>query len=362
MVNRRHLMRKNNTVLQRIMLALCVGIICAILAGPIQAQNFTLLGASQFNEDHPVTITMREFERLVTECYSGEVDFNLIPNAGLGLERDYFDSMSRGVLDYAVVSPGNMSHILPQAALLEAPFLFGSVEHLEAVLAEGALDQFANDVLEQANVHIIGYAGGGTRNTFANRPLRSVDDLAGLSIRVPSAPIWPEVFHALGASPTMTAYSEIYNALQTGGIAAAENEATGIAQMRFYDVAPEVTLTQHAIAIRPLAVSNSTYQSFDDELRNCIDEVGPAAGQYGRNLESAQNAQDLQMMVDEGFISINEFPERTTLFDITQPILLEYANSLGAADLFYNITAACPRYCEGSCDNHHCHACRICRN
>ncbi len=87
---------------------------------------------------------------------------------------------------------------------------------------------------------LIGYAGGGTRNIFANKPIANMADLKGLKIRVQGAPIWSKTFAAAGMSPTVIAYNEVYNAIQNGVIEAGENEAAGVEQMKFFEVAPNL--------------------------------------------------------------------------------------------------------------------------
>src|SRR3546814_16163773 len=87
-----------------------------------------------------------------------------------------------------------------------------------------------------------------------------MEDLNGLAIRVMGAPIQTKIFQAITAAPTVIAYSEIYNAIQTGVISAAENEAAGIEQMKFYEVGPNISLTQHAITVRPIGFSGKTFR------------------------------------------------------------------------------------------------------
>jgi TRAP-type C4-dicarboxylate transport system substrate-binding protein len=77
------------------------------------------------------------------------------------------------------------------------------------------------------------------RNIFANKPLKNVAEIKGLKVRVQGAPIWSRTFSAIGMSPTVIAYNEVYNAIQNNVISAGENEAAGIEQMKFYEVAPK---------------------------------------------------------------------------------------------------------------------------
>jgi tripartite ATP-independent transporter DctP family solute receptor len=326
--------------MNKLTVMLAGGVAALALAGAAQAQGVTLVGASQFDENHAFTKTMREFERLVTECYSGDVTFDLHLNSELGLEKDYFENMSQGIaVDYAVVSPAHMSTFSQMAPLMDMPFLFRDLDHWNAAIDAGTLDPIADDILENADVRIIGYAGGGTRNVFANKPVTNMDELKGLSIRMQGAPIWTRVFDALGAAPTVIAYSEVYNAIQTGVIEAAENEAAGIEQMKFYEVGPEVALTQHAITVRPLSFANATYQRLDPELQACIDEAGAAAGQLGREIESGQDAEKLAAMEEKGWLTTHAFADRARLLELAEPVMLEYAEELGALDVYQNIVA-----------------------
>ncbi len=191
-------------------------------AAPAAAQT-KLIGASQFDENHAFTKTMRKFEELVSACYTEEpIEFEMHLNSELGLEKDYVAYMNQGLsVDYAVASPAHMSTFSKMAPLMDMPFLFRDEDHWNKVLEADALKPIADDILEKADIRLLGYAGGGTRNVFATRPVTNMEEMKGLSIRMQGAPIWTSVFNALGAAPTVIAYNEVYNAIQTGVIEAA---------------------------------------------------------------------------------------------------------------------------------------------
>ncbi len=109
---------------------------------------------------------------------------------------------------------------------------------------------------------LIGYAGGGVRNIFVNKPVSNLAEIKGLKVRVQGAPIWSKTFAAAGMSPTVIAYNEIYNAIQNNVISAGENEAAGVETMKFYEVAPNLAMTEHAITIRPVCFSSKTFKDF----------------------------------------------------------------------------------------------------
>ncbi len=248
--------------------------------------------------------------------------------------------MSQGIaVDYAIVAPSHMSTFSQMAPLMDMPFLFRDEDHWNAVMEAGALQPIADDVLAQADVRLIGFAGGGTRNVFAKEPITNMAELEGLPMRVMGAPIQTNIFNALNAAPSVIAYSEVYNAIQTGVIDGAENEAAGIEQMKFYEVGPEVALTKHAITVRPLAFSNATFERLDPALQDCIIEAGAEAGKFGRELESSQDTEKLKAMEEQGLLTTHEFTDRDKLLELAEPVKKEYAESLGALDVYESINA-----------------------
>src|SRR3982750_4004208 len=243
------------------------------------AQAQTWHGASQFNDDHAFTKALVKFEELVKK-YSGKpVSFVLHKNSELGLEKDYFAYMNQGkAVDYAIVSPAHMSTFSRAAPFIDAPFIFRDIPHWNKVLDADLLKPIADEIAQKADVMLIGYAGGGTRNIFANKPVHNLKEMKNLKVRVQGAPIWSRTFSAAGMSPTVIAYNEIYNAIQNGVIAAGENEAAGVEQMKFYEVGPNLSMTEHAITIRPLCFSGKTFKRLDKSLQSAVLRAGKEAG------------------------------------------------------------------------------------
>lgn len=323
--------------------AAALGSATLLLAGTAaMAQTITLVGASQFDEDHAFTKTMRKFEELVQEYYQGpeEVEFELHLNSELGLEKDYFAYMSQGIsVDYAVVAPSHMSTFSQMAPLMDMPFLFRDLDHWNKVLDQDGLKPIADDVLEKADVLLIGYAGGGTRHLIVNRPVTTIADIEQLPIRVMGAPIQTRIFEAIKTAPTVIAYDEVYNAIQTGVIDAAENEAAGIEQMKFYEVGPHIALTAHAITVRPLCFSGKTFRNLPEDLQAAIVRAGREAGAYGREIESTEDSEKLAMMEKNGWLETHEFTEREELLELAEPVKQAYAEELGAGEVLEAINA-----------------------
>ncbi len=301
-------------------------------------KTITLHGAVQFNDAHPYNQTLLKFEELTRKYYGKPVEFVLHRNSELGLEKDYFAYMSQGIsVDYAVVSPSHMSTFAKSAPLMDMPFLFRDFDHWRKVLDAGLLEPISQQVADNADVMIIGYGGGGVRNLIVNKPVRNMAELRNLKMRVMGAPIQTRTFQAVGAAPTVIAYAEVYNAIQTGVIEAAENEALGIEQMKFYEVGPYIAMTMHAITVRPLCFSGKTFRRLPEDLQAAILRAGKEAGEFGREMESAADRARLESMAKEGKLEMVAFADRDKLLELTEQVRLDYAREVGAEDILKRI-------------------------
>jgi TRAP-type C4-dicarboxylate transport system substrate-binding protein len=324
---------------RRIALALLV-LACFAHAVAASAETITLHGAVQFNDDHAFNRTLLKFEELTKKYYGKPLNFVLHRNSELGLEKDYFVYMNQGKgVDYAIVSPGHMSTFSRAAPFIDAPFLFRDLDHWRKVLDADLFKPIAEEVEKKADVMLIGYAGGGTRNIFANKPIHNLAEMKGLKIRVIGAPIWTRTFAAAGMSPSVIAYNEIYNAIQNGVIAAGDNEAAGVEQMRFYEVGPNLAMTEHAITIRPLCFSGKTFKALPPDLQAAIVKAGKEAGAYGRQLESREDTAKLDALEKAGKLKRIPFTDRAELKKRVEPVIDAYAKDVGADQILAKINA-----------------------
>ncbi|MBM3809785.1 MAG: TRAP transporter substrate-binding protein [Acidimicrobiia bacterium] len=318
---------------------LFIAVVAAAFAVPAGAQT-TLNGASQFNDDHAFTKAMTRFEELVKKYYGKPVNFVLHKNSSLGLEKQYFEYMAQGkAVDYAIVSPAHMSTFSRAAPFIDAPFLFRDLDHWNKVLEADLLKPVADEINQKAEVMLIGYAGGGTRNIFVNKPVKNLAEIKALKVRVQGAPIWSRTFTAAGMAPTVIAYNEVYNAIQNNVIAAGENEAAGVEQMKFYEVAPHLAMTQHAITIRPLCFSTKTFKKLDPQLQAAVLRAGKEAGKYGRDVESSEDEAKLVKMEKEGKLKRVPFSDRAQMKKLVDPVMEAYAKEIGAEQLLAKINA-----------------------
>src|SRR5262245_49055342 len=320
---------------------LAAGAVAAALAGPATAQQtITLNGAVQFNDDHAFTKALVRFEELIKKYYGKPINFNPHKNSSLGLEKQYFEYMAQGkAVDYAIVSPAHMSTFSKAAPFIDAPFLFRDLAHWNKVLDADLLKPVADEINQKAEVMLIGYAGGGVRNIFVNKPIRNLQEMKGLKVRVQGAPIWSKTFSAVGMAPTVIAYNEVYNAIQNNVIAAGENEAAGVETMKFYEVAPNLSMTRHAITIRPICFSTKTFNKLDKNMQAAVVKAGKEAGAFGRQTESSEDEQKLIALEKAGKLKRVPFADGAQMKKLVDPVMAEYAKEIGAAEIYAKINA-----------------------
>jgi len=313
----------------------------AIIAGAMtmtatatQAADVTFRGASLFDNNHAYSKTLIRLGELVNKYAGKEIKFDLRGNSELGTEPDYVNFLTQGVaIDYAIIAPSNLARFAPSVPLMDMPFVFRDLDHWNAVLSSDVLKPLEDILLEKADLKVIGYAGGGTRNLISNKKISNLSDLAGHKMRVMGAPIQARVFSAVTASPSAIAYAEVYNAIQTGVVSGLENEAASLLQYKFFEVAKHVTLTQHSITVRPIIFSGKKFRSLSPEMQAIILKSGKEAGEYGRELESREDGEKLKQMQNAKQIEVHEFSDRSKLLEMVAPVHKAYAEELGASDL-----------------------------
>jgi TRAP-type transport system periplasmic protein len=243
--------------------------------------------------------------------------------------------MAQGkAVDYAIVSPAHMSTFSKAAPFIDAPFLFRDLKHWNKVLDADLLKPVADEINEKAEVMLIGYAGGGVRNIFVNKPVHNLAEIKALKVRVQGAPIWSRTFQAAGMAPTVIAYNEVYNAIQNNVIAAGENEAAGVEAMKFYEVAPHLAMTEHAITIRPICFSTKIFKSLPQDLQDAIVKAGKEAGAYGREVESSEDGAKLDALEKAGKLKRVPFADRDAMKKLVDPVMAAYAKEIGADKIF----------------------------
>jgi tripartite ATP-independent transporter DctP family solute receptor len=193
----------------------------------------------------PTTLGCYYFADRVEELTNGEIKIEVFIGGVLGSEVETMEQMLEGTIEMNRVSATNLAEFAPMMDIFSIPYLFKNEQHFLDVV-HGDIGQELGVTCENQGVKVLSYFYTGSRSIYNRvRPINKPEDLEGLKIRVMGSELMINTMKALGASPTTTAYSEVYSALQTGVIDGGENPPASVVDMSFYEVADYYSLNEH---------------------------------------------------------------------------------------------------------------------
>jgi len=210
-----------------------------------QDPSFRFMLACNQGANNPIAIGMNMFADLVYEKTGGSVYIDVFTDGVLGEEGDTTIQVQAGTLDLVRTNVASVVPIVDELGVFMLPFIFSSDTHRHAVL-DGEIGQGMGAVLEQYNFVLLQYWEAGSRNFYtSSRPIRSVEDLPGMMIRVQPVEMAIRMIEALGAAAVPMPFAEVYTALQTGVMDGAENDFVSYYIAGHFEVAPYFTLSGH---------------------------------------------------------------------------------------------------------------------
>lgn len=254
------------------------------LGGMAGAETVLRIGTVLAPED-PMGQGLEKFAAEVKEATGGEVVVEVFHSSQLGDTTEMIDQARAGANVGTVTDVARLSAFVPSLAIMSAPFLFDSYEQADtfansdAYLAWGAeLEGAAGLVMLSANWY------QGPRLALTQKPFTVPADLAGVRMRTIDAPVWIETIRAMGAEPTPMPWGEVYSALQTGTLDAAEAQPTAIRGAKLYEVVKHVTRTGHIHLVTALVVSADSWNQISDANKAIIRDLAVKNGRYASGL------------------------------------------------------------------------------
>jgi len=214
------------------------------------------------------------YKKLVEERTGGRVLVELYSDGVMGDEEEMAEGMKSGTVDVMMAAAAKYANFVPEMDLYSPPYTFKNWAHMKAVTF-GEIDaKIARAVKERRGEIYLGPFTDGTRNIFTNKPIRSLDDMRGLKLRIMTGPNENNAWHALFTNPTPTAYTELYAALKAGVIDGAENTFTSLLGMKFFESCKYVLRTEHSFMVLCFLMSAKAYQKVPADLRDIVVQAG----------------------------------------------------------------------------------------
>lgn len=269
---------------------------------------------------------------LVAKKSDGKINITVYPAAQLGNERDMIEGIQMGTIDIVLATTAYLSNIEPEFAVLDLPFVFDDIDHVQATLDGEVGDKLKGILSEGQDMMIMDYWNSGFRCMLtAKTKLENLDSFKHLQIRAPEVDVYIKMFQALGANPTPIAFSEVYTSIQTDVVEGVEVSADQMYTMKFYEVGKYVAKTNHIYTTVVPVCMNGWWTDLDPAAQAIIMEAMDETAAWEWPAFEASNENALTLMADAG-IEVNEI-DREQLREACKGVHEEIANANNCADL-----------------------------
>lgn len=223
----------------------------------------------------------KAFAASLSELTNGEAKADLFPNSQLGDETDTVNDAAMGLLDFSILAINNVTPFSPSVGILTLPYVIQSLEDAKTLTLGEVGKELTENTIRDAGVRIIGWSYSGFRVlTNSKRPVKTLDDLKGLVIRVPRNEIMIATYNAWGLNPTPLAWTETFTALQQQVVDGQDNPYITVSAMKFDEVQKYITNIRYLFSLEPLIVSESIFQSQTPEMQQAILDAGMKATEH----------------------------------------------------------------------------------
>jgi tripartite ATP-independent transporter DctP family solute receptor len=306
----------------------------ALLAGALQAQARDFRSADVQPPDYPTVKAVQFMSDELKAESNGKYAIKVFPSSQLGSEKDTIEQIKLGAIEFLRVNAGTLNTICPAMMVPVLPFVFRDTDHMHKVL-DGAI---GDEILADCDAHgMVGLAfyDSGSRSFYTRTPVRSIDDLKGLKIRVQQSDVWVAMMKLLGANPTPMPTGEVFTGLKTGLIDGAENNWPTYQTSHAYEAAKYYTLDEHSMAPDVLLMSKKAYDALPPADQQLVRKAAKDSVPYMRKLWTDLEGQSKDIITKAGVevIQIDKAPFRAAM----KPVYDQFLTDQKQKDLLQRI-------------------------
>lgn len=211
--------------------------------------------------------------KLASENTGGAITYEFYPGGILGNEKVALEGILSGTINQASISPNVVATVIPEFNVLCLPFVFDSIEHFYAVVSSDEYYEKMNEAANKVGLQYLGLDYAAPRNIATKSPVYTPDDAKGQVLRVMDGSIYTDMMAAWGFGSSVISYGEVYTALQQGVVDGVENSNDGNLTMKFNEVAPCATNTDHVYHAQSTFMNLELWNSFSQEIRDGIEQA-----------------------------------------------------------------------------------------
>lgn len=293
---------------------------------PVTAAEKTLKYAHIYSPEHSIHIAGLHFAKLVAEKSGGKIEIQVLPSEQLGTERQLVEGMTIGSVDMSPITANVLSSFEPSVGITSLPYLVRDFDHAFKIEDGEIGKELASRLLKKLKLHAIGYTVTGFRAIATrDRPIKGIEDFKGLKIRVPEAPVMVQTFKALNANPTPVPWGEVYTALQTKLVDAAESPPGTMDSAKLFEVTNHLAITNHIYTDQFFLMSDKAWNSLSPAERASVLEAAKETTEFDREYTKREQANTVESVKKRG-IAVTEV-DTEPLRKAMKPIYDNFAKS-----------------------------------
>ncbi|MBA3010627.1 MAG: TRAP transporter substrate-binding protein [Proteobacteria bacterium] len=322
-------------------LLLLVSAMVLVAAATAMAEPIVIKFSHVVAVDTPKGQAAEYFKKLAEERTNGAVKIEVYPNSQLYKDKEEMEALQIGSVQMLAPSLAKFAPLgVKEFEVFDLPFIFDGYDDLHKVTL-GPVGKKLLNKLEVKGILGLAYWDNGFKVMSANKPLKTPADFKGLKMRIQSSKILDAQMRVLGAIPQVMAFSEVYQALQTGVVDGTENPPSNLYTQKMFEVQKYVTVSNHGFLGYAVIVNKKFWEKIPVEIRTQLEGAMADATVFANSIAKQKNQEDLASVKASGkseMIVLSE-QERKVWKDVLVKVHTDMADRIGA-DLIQEVYQA----------------------
>jgi C4-dicarboxylate-binding protein DctP len=240
------------------------------------------------------------FKKIAEERTKGRVKVEVYPNSQLYKDKEEMEALQLGAVQMLAPSLAKFAPLgVKEFELFDLPFIFDNYQELHKV-TQGPIGAKLLKKLESRGILGLSYWDNGFKVMSANKPLRSPADFRGQKMRIQSSKVLDAQMRSMGANPQVLAFSEVYQALQTGVVDGTENPPSNLYTQKMHEVQKYVTLSDHGYLGYAVIVNKKYWNALPADIRKILEGAMKDATKYANDIAKKDNDEALAAVKKSG--------------------------------------------------------------
>ncbi len=292
----------------------------AVISGTAYAQAPIVIKFSHVvANDTPKGKAAERFKELAEKATHGRVKVEVYPNSTLYKDKEELEALQLGAVQMLAPSLAKFGPLgVKEFELFDLPYIFPNKDVLYRV-TEGPIGKELFKKLESKGITGLAFWDNGFKIMSANKPLHTPADFKGLKMRIQSSKVLDAQMRALGANPQVMAFSEVYQALQTGVVDGTENPPSNLYTQKMHEVQKHVTVSNHGYLGYAVIVNKKFWDGLPDDVRSQLEGAMKEATKYGNAIAQQENDKAMEEVKKSG---------KTTIYTLSDKEKAEWRQAL----------------------------------